>query len=115
MTYLPAVAGDGNGINQGDRAIFSARISECEVERIPMAFAFEAHTERLARVSLLIGASSQPDRAVAVLEIFLLVSLESELVDPAINGVATVDGEGHNRIITPVFVPPRVQRTLLRL
>jgi len=51
-------------------------------------------------------------RAVAILEILLLVGLESELMDPAIDGVSTIEGEGHNRIIYPVFVPALVQQPL---
>ena len=65
-----------------------------------------AQADRLARILFRVGASGQPDRAVAVLEIFLLVGLEPELVNPAIDGVSAVHGEGHNRIIHPVFVPP---------
>ena len=74
-----------------------------------------AQTESLTRILLGIRASGQPNRAVAVFEIFLLVGLEPELVNPAIDGVSTVHGEGHNRIIHPVFVPPRVQRLFDRL
>ena len=58
-----------------------------------------AHAERVARILLTVGAPRQPDRAVAVFEIFLLVRLETELVDPAIDGVSAVESEGHNRII----------------
>ena len=68
-----------------------------------------AHTERLARIPLVIGGPGEPDRAVAILVVFLLVGLEAELMDPAIDGMPTVDREGQNRIITPVFVPPLVQ------
>src|SRR5579884_3113305 len=67
--------------------------------------------ERLPRILLLVRRALQPDRAVAILEILLLVGLETELVDPAIDGVSAVDSERHNRIIHPVFVQPSVQRS----
>jgi penicillin-binding protein 1A len=53
---------------------------------------------------------AKPCRSPLSLRRFLLVSHESELVGSAIDGVATVGGEGHNRVITPVFVPALVQR-----
>jgi hypothetical protein len=37
------------------------------------------------------------------------------LVNRALDAMTTVDSEGHNRIITPVFVPPLVQGPLLFL
>lgn len=46
----------------------------------------------LTRILLRVGASGQPDRAVAVLEIFLLVGFEPELVNPAIDGMSTIHG-----------------------
>ena len=88
---------------------FGVQRAELRFRRRPVA-----NAERLTRISLGVRASRESDRAVAIFEIFLLVSLEPELVDPAIDGVATVDSEGHNRIIYPVFVPALVQRVYLQ-
>ena len=74
-----------------------------------------AHAKRLTRILLRLGAPGQPDRAVAILVEFLFVGLETELMNVAIDGVPTVDSEPHNRIITPVFVQPSVQRGFLCL